>query len=129
MTQVVVDTNAFLRFFLDDIPSQKKEFEKILLQAKKSNNPLTVPNIVIFELNYILNKYYKIEKTEIINKLKGIISSSYFRIETPDLLIETLKVYTNNNISLADSYILVFAKTKNAKIFTFDKNLQKLAAI
>lgn len=34
MKLVVADTNAFLRFLLNDIPQQVKKFEEILKKAK-----------------------------------------------------------------------------------------------
>jgi hypothetical protein len=34
MKEVIVDTNVFLRFLLNDIPEQKRQGEKLFKQAK-----------------------------------------------------------------------------------------------
>ena len=125
MRQAAIDTNAFLRLLLDDIPSQAKEVEKILEQAKKLNIKLHVAQIVIFELNFILDKYYHFPKNEIINKLKSVVQTPYLDIQDREVFIVSLKVFADNNISLADSFILAKSKIENWELFTFDRNLQK----
>ena len=126
MKQVTVDANVFLRLLLDDVPSQVKEAEKLLEQAKKSTINLHVDQIVIFEINFILDKYYHIPKSEIIDKLKSIVQTPYLEIQDREVFIMALKVFAKHNISLVDSFILAKCKTENWELFTFDKNLQKL---
>jgi|SRR3989338_9030408 len=126
MKQIVVDTNAFLRLFLDDVPQQVKEVEVLLKKARSAQITAYVPQIVIFELNFILDKYYNFKKVEIIDKLKSVIQSPYLHVQDRTILQEALKIYEKNTVSLADSFVLSFAQEKGAEVFTFDKNLQKL---
>ena len=127
MKRIVVDTNAFLRFFLNDIPLQVKEVETLLKQAKSLQITAYVPQIVIFELNFILDKYYHFKKVEIIDKLKSIIQSPYLHIQDKTIFSNALKIYEQNSISLSDSFVISYAKDQEADLFTFDRNLKKLA--
>ena len=125
MKLVVADTNVFLRFLLNDIPSQVKKFEKLLRQAKKSEIILIVPQIIIFELNFILDKYYHLPKYEIINKLQSILRTPYFKIQDIEIFRNAIKLYSKSNLSLADCFIYYSSKGWEAELFTFDKDLQK----
>lgn len=126
MKLVIADTNAFLRFILDDIPEQANKFEKILKQAQKSEIKLIVPQIIIFELNFTLSKYYLFPKQTVIEKLQSIIKTPYFKIQDIEIFREAIKLYAKSNLSLADCFIYHCSQSWKADLFTFDKNLAKL---
>lgn len=126
MKQVTVDANVFLRLLLNDIHLQVKEAEKLLEQAKKSTIKLHVAQIIIFELNFILDKYYNLPKIEIIDKLKSVVQTPYLEIQDREVFIDALKIFSDSNISLADSFILAKSKIENWELFTFDKQLNSL---
>lgn len=126
MKLVVADTNAFLRFLLDDIPQQVKKFEKILKQAKKSEIILIVPQIIIFELNFTLSKYYLFPKQDIVSKLQLIIRTPYFKIQDIEIFREAIQLYSKSNLSLADCFIYYCSQAWKADLFTFDQKLAKL---
>ena len=126
MKTFFVDANAFLRFFLNDIPKQKKEFESLLNQAKESKVKWMGPQIVIFEINFILQKYYEFQKEDIIDKLQTIVEAPYLQISEVDVLRASLKLYSKSNLSLTDCFIYCSAENSNAELFTFDKKLKRL---
>ena len=126
MKQLIVDTNPFLRFLLNDIPYQKKEFEKLLNQAKKSELTLLVPQIVIFEISFALEKYYQFSKEEIIDKLRSIVEAPYLEVADSHIFRNSIKLYSELDLSLVDCFLLAISKQKEVEVFTFDKNLQKL---
>lgn len=128
MKRFIIDANAFLRFLLDDIPEQKKAFEELIQKAKHKEVVLFVPQIVIFEIDFILEKYYQFSKEAIINKLKSIISTSYMEVQDREYFKRAIELYDQESISFADCFLLSKAEIEKADIFTFDrkiKNLQK----
>lgn len=127
MKLFVIDANAFLRLLLNDIPEQVKEIEKLIARAKKSNIALFVPQIVIFELNFILEKYYHLPKKDIIDKLRSIVQAYYLQVQDRAIFTRALKLYTEQNISLADCFTLAYTQEKEGELFTFDKTLKKLS--
>ena len=126
MSHFIVDTNAFLRLLLDDVPKQADKVEKLFKEAEVKKHKLTVPQIVIFELSYAFEKYYELTKEEIIEKVDTTLAMNYLTIQNRELFQEALEIFRNNNLSLADCFIYCFAQKRNAEIFTFDKALQKL---
>lgn len=126
MKLIVLDTNALLRFILNDIPHQKKTIEKVLLQAKQEEIHIIVPQIVIFELHFALDKYYSFSKEDIIFRLKAILAASYLDIQDRDILRTALSLYTQETVSFVDCFLFAKSQMENAELFTFDKKLQKI---
>jgi uncharacterized protein len=127
MKPIIIDANAFLRFLLNDIPTQKEEFKRLTESTKKSGKILIVPQIVIFEINFILDKYYKTPKEDIIEKIESLLSASYFKVQNKDIFKNAISIYKKENISLEDSFILCYARELGGELFTFDKKLKKLS--
>ncbi|MBI2334754.1 PIN domain-containing protein [Candidatus Daviesbacteria bacterium] len=125
MNRVVLDTNVFLRILLNDIPEQVKQAERILQQGKTGRRILIVPQAVIFEIAFALEKIYYFPKENIIDRLSSILSSGYFQIQDSDIFKDTIEIYKQKNLSLVDCFLYAFSLKNKAELFTFDKNLQK----
>ncbi len=90
-----VDTNYFLRYLLQDISNQYTIAKRLFTSS-----------IVIFELYWVLTKYYKKSEKEVLNAIKQMVESS--------------------NLGLQDSFNLVYSLEKNTQDFiTFDSKLHK----
>lgn len=125
MKSFVIDTNGFLRILLNDIPKQAEQVKRIILKAKKEQVKIIVPQIILFEIDFILRKYYNFEKKEIIDKLKSLLSAPYFVVESRDIFQKALLFYKENNISFVDCFLLSYSERANAQLFTFDQKLKK----
>lgn len=126
MTKFALDTNAFLRLFLNDIPTQADIVEELLKQAKEDKVTLLIPQIIIFEIAFALDKFYHFSRSEIIEKLKSILSASYLKIQNRNIFKKSLELFATQNISLADCFLICFAKEKEIEVFTFDRKIKKL---
>lgn len=122
----ILDTNIILRLLLEDIPLQYKQARKIFLDAKNGKVILILPQIVVFEVNFALKKFYNLEKEEIIIKLESLISTDYIQAESKEIFIEALAYYRLLNISFVDCFLLSKTKLEKAELFTFDKRLKKI---
>lgn len=126
MTKLIVDTNIFLRLILNDIPKQADEVEKLLNRAKKDQVKLLVPQIIIFEIEYALSKFYKFPKDQIVDKLDAILSAPYFFIQDGGIFKRAVLIYKDKNFSLVDCFLRAKSEIEETEIFTFDQKLVKL---
>lgn len=126
MNSTIIDTNGFLRLLLNDIPEQADQVAKFIQQANDKNIKIIVPQIILFEIDFTLSKYYHIGKKEIIEKLKSLVSTPYFSIESKDVFSRALITYENYNISFVDAFLLSKSEIERSGFFTFDQQLQKL---
>lgn len=125
MKLIIVDTNALIRFILNDVPGQVRTVELLLLSARDGKTELYIPQIVIFEIEFTLRRYYSVTKNDIINKLSSLVSMDYFQVQDRATLQRALKLFSENNLSLPDCFLVSLAEQKNADIFTFDKALKR----
>lgn len=123
MRKVLLDTNGLLRLLLNDIPSQKKIVEELLQKAKKKQIYILVPEIVIFELEFALNKYYKAPKDQVIEKLQIVLAINFIDIESKQLFTTALNLYDKQKVSFVDCFIHAKSDIENYELFTFDKKI------
>ena len=126
MRPLIIDTNGLLRFLLNDIPEQADLIEKAIRKAEKDRRVVLIPQIVIFEISFILKSFYKLEKQAIIDKIHSILSVDILNIESKNLFLETLTLYEKNNVGFVDCFLLIKAEADGAELFTFDEKLKKL---
>ncbi len=127
MTEIIADTNIFLRLILEDNPKQADEAERLFKKAKKKEIKLYIPQIVIFEIEFALSKYYKFPKNQVIDKLDAIVAVPYFSVQDGTIFRMALKIYQEKSISLVDCFLIASCQINRSKLFTFDQNLAKLA--
>ena len=125
MRGIIVDTNVFLRFLLEDIPSHKKEAENLFRKAQKGRIEIIIPQIIVFEIEFILRKYYRFPVAEISSKIKSLLNAEYFQISERLLFLKSLEIYQSKNISFVDSFLVSFAELEGFELFSFDKKLLK----
>lgn len=110
MKQFIADANFFLRFLLNDIPLQAKETEKQLCLAKKQKIIIFVPQIIIFEIAFVLSKTYGFSKTKTATALKSLLVSPYLNVESRKVFLEALNIWPQINIDFVDTFLLTLAK-------------------
>lgn len=125
MTRRVADTNILLRFLLKDNIDQFNTAREILTKAKEDKLELIIPQIVMFEIIYALDKYYGFPKEKITDALTTIISTKNIKIQDQSAFKKALALFGVYNISFVDCFLTAYSAENSAKLFTFDKGLQK----
>lgn len=127
MRTVLIDSNFLLRFLLNDIPSQAEETTRYLERAERREIKILVPQIVIFEIAFVLMKVYKLKKVEVIKLIKTLVSNPYLEVPERRIILEGLNLYAEKNVDFIDCYLFCLAKDKKAEVLSFDKDLKKLS--
>lgn len=126
MVSYLVDTNIFLRFLVNDNLKHYKESKKYLLLAKQNKIKLYILPQVIFEIEYVLKKVYKVDKPDIVRNIDSLLRMTYLSIENKEKLIEALKCYKFNNIDFVDALIHTESVKRKINVLTFDKDFKKI---
>lgn len=117
---IALDTNHLVRFFTNDI-------KKLALAAKRTiekQKEIFVPTIAIAETVYVLTNDYNKTKSIICTQIESLLGLP--NIRTQDFVMNALKVYEVENISIYDCLILAECIRKNILLKTFDKRLEKV---
>ncbi len=124
----LIDTNVVLRYLLGDHPEFSPKAEAFMFDVSKGVKKAEILDVVIVECIYVMEKYYEIPKTEIVEKLSGIMNFS--GIVNPDRseILEALLKYENSNIDIVDC-ILAARSSPEKVVISFDKDMKKLKAV
>lgn len=117
----IVDANIILRYLLQDAV-------QFLEQArdKIENHHVFIPNEVIAEVVYVLEKVYHVERLHIFDSLQNLLSYSNITTHDKNILSHALKVYSEIKIDFVDSLLFAYSQIGGHTVFTFDKKLNKL---
>jgi len=118
---VIVDTNIILRYLLNDDEKLNKKACEII-----DSNDILIPNEVIIEACYVLNKLYNVEKEIIYTLVIELMVQDNIFFTDRSLIYETFKAYSKANIDLVDCILYAYSKIEGYEIKTFDKKLEKL---
>ena len=124
----LIDTNVVLRYLLGDHPEFSPKAEAFMFDVSQGVKKVAILDVVIVECIYVMEKYYEIPKTEIVEKLSGILNFS--GIVNPDRseILEALLKYENSNIDIVDC-ILAARSSPEKVVISFDKDMKKLKAV
>ena len=117
----IVDANLILRYLLQDV-------EQFIEQAneKMERHSIFIPNEVIAEVVYVLEKVYKVERPQIYDSLRNLLGYSNIATHDRAVLIEALKVYSEITIDFVDAVLFAYSKIAGHTVFTFDKKLNRM---
>lgn len=122
----ILDTNVLLRFFVGDNKSQQIQAIEWFRQAEKGEIKILVLPLVIAEACFVLESFYKQNRSDIISSMEVFISQRWLRVENRDVVKRTWAYY-QNNFHFVDSYLLAWQEISQGDILTFDqKVLNKL---
>jgi len=119
---VVIDTNLLVRYLTDDEPQKAKAVDTLLNRASKGELKILIPSVVVAELVWVLESFYKLAAPEITELVQSILNTPGVDIQDKWIIKAALKIYRSKEIDLVDAWIIEFTKARGAKkIYTFDK--------
>ena len=118
-----VDANVFVRLaVVADDDSQLKQAKRLFEQAQAGNVDLVTGPPVLFEVAWVLGRFYKRAYDEILDFLEAILSFPNLKVLDKELVIEAISLARNENGTFADSYITASARSAKAdNVATFNK--------
>lgn len=120
--RAVIDTNLLVRYLTEDDPDKAKSVETLLIKAGKGEIKIVIPSVIIAELIWVLESFYKMEASEISQLVGSILNTPGIDTQDRNILREALKIYENKGRDFVDAWIVEFARERNIKtIYTFDK--------
>lgn len=117
----IADANIVLRYLLNDTEELEEKATEIL-----EKNEVFLPNEVIAEVVYVLEKVYEVKNDEISDTLKELFEYDNIELSDLALLEAALDLYGNKQLDFVDTLLYAYNKVKGYRIYTFDKKLKKL---
>lgn len=119
--RTIIDTNALVRFFTDDIPQKASRVEKLF----KDEKDIFIPDVVFPEIEYILIHKYNFPREKLLNIY--IFLSSRDNIHVTSEVKKAIEIFENSKLDMADC--IVAAYSMKGSLASFDKNLLTISNI
>ena len=121
----LLDTNIIIRFLVGDNEEQLAKSTEYFEQIELGSMEVEILSDVLMEAFFVLTKFYKLPKIEVISDLKTILSFEGVVNKDKVILFEALSIIENKNIDFVDALICAKCKFQNYEKLSFDKDLNK----
>lgn len=117
--KILLDTNAILRFLLDDLHEQ---YEMTKQAIEDSDCILILP--VVQEAVYVLEGYYNVPRDRIVQSFIDLKDA--VMIEDEDVCLKAFEYYTEQpKLDFADCILCGYHSVRKIDVLTFDRKLRK----
>ncbi len=121
----LLDANVIIRFLIGDDARFLAQSKTIFEQIESSKIQAEVLEGVLMESYFVLTKFYKIPKNDVINDLKTILAFDGIINHNKAILFETFSILENKNIDFVDALICAKSKLQGYKKLSFDEDVRK----
>jgi predicted nucleic acid-binding protein len=122
MDSLFVDTNVFLRFLTNDDPLKAKRAEALFRDAVRGKITLTTSLLVIAEVVWTLESFYKQDKQDIASHVEKILNTPNLACEEASRILMALDLYVHGNLDFIDAYHAFHLKDHGlTRILTYDR--------
>ena len=131
MSTCFLDANIFIRYLTNDDPAKADRVEKLLEQAASGKVRLLTTELVIAEVIWVLESFYKLNNIAIGPMVKAILATPGLEVINGALVEKAVEHYLAHNIDFIDGYIAaVMERYHVSEIFSYDKkHLARIKAI
>src|SRR4030066_981 len=112
------------------VNSSYRKIERLFTKIVNGDITGISTSLIIAEVVWVLNKFYKWEKEEICNNINLILRTPNIIFKERAILLEAINIYTERNISFIDAYDYSYMKAnKVVEIYSLDRDFDKLQDI
>ncbi len=120
----LIDANIIIRFLVGDHEEHLKIATEIFTKVENAEIEVEILDSVVMEALFVLIKFYKLPKSEVIADLKRLIALRGV-VGDKILLIETLNIVDDKNIDFVDALICAKSRLQGYKKLSFDADVNK----
>jgi len=121
----LLDTNIIIRFLIGDHEEHLTKSIEFFKEMESAKLQVEILDTVLMEAFFVLTKFYKLPKNEVINDLKTILAFNGVINSNKPILYETLSIIEVKNIDFVDALICAKSKLQGFNKLSFDNDLKK----
>ncbi len=126
----VIDANIILRFLTNDIPEKAAACEALLQKVEAGQEEVFLPDLVIADIVWTLEKFYRVEKSKIREIVTPILAAEGLICSSKGQVLSALAIYTKLNIDWTDAFIAAQMKERDQReIYSYDRDFDKFPEV
>jgi predicted nucleic-acid-binding protein len=121
-----VDTNVLARHLTNDPPDHGRRAAEFL----SAGDDLLVPDLIVAELVYVLESFYKVDRERLTELVRGIVGLQSVVVADAPLLLRALEVYEVYRVDFAEAYLVACAEASGVGIVaSFDRSIDRVPTV
>jgi predicted nucleic-acid-binding protein len=121
-----VDTNVLIRHLTGDPPALADRATRFLAGTE----PLWLADLIVAEVVYVLQSFYEVERRDVAEMARTIVSSDRMRVVDQPLLLRTIELYEVDRLAFADAYLVASAERSGVgAVVSFDRAISRAGTI
>lgn len=124
----LIDTNIILRFLLGDHPEFSPKAATFMSKVANGTIKAEILDVVTAECVYVMEKFYRIPREKISEKLSKIFNFSGIVNSNRSELLQALMKFETSNVDIVDC-VLAAMSSSSRIVISFDKDMLKLKAV
>jgi predicted nucleic acid-binding protein len=122
VVRAALDTSVLIRHLTGDDPAKAARVRALLAQAAKGEVELLVPSVVLAELAWVLESYFRLAREEVAELLEAVLATPGVSILDRTLLAEAVVAYRDQGVDFTDAWIAAVARAQGCTtVYTFDR--------
>jgi len=126
MTNLWVDANVLLSLITNDPLDLAARSTRLVQRAEQGDISLKVSPLVVAEIVWVLNSFYKYSRTQIAEVLIPLLTSEGLILENSELVIAAFEQIATVNVDFADAYLAEIARQQGESVVSFDRDFRRL---
>ncbi|ACX52187.1 PilT protein domain protein [Ammonifex degensii KC4] len=126
----VLDANIILRFLTSDAPEQADRCAKLLKRVEAGTEEVWLPELVLADIVWTLEKFYRQPKERIRELLTLILNLRGLRHANKKVAKEALRLYVEKNVDWTDAFVAAqMFSHKQCEIYSYDRDFDRIEGI
>ena len=127
--RLLLDTNVILRFLTGEPKAQAEAARNLFLSAATGDVVLEVSPVIVAEVCYTLDSFYKVEREEVAVKVSALLSRKGIKVQEAERIFDALRRLKTFNVGFADAYLAAAASIDSVPVASFDKDFDRFKDI
>ena len=126
----VLDANIILRFLTNDLLEQADRCAKLLILIEAGSEEVWLPDLVLADIVWTLEKFYNQSKKRIQELLIPILELHGLRYTNKKVAKDALRLYVEKNFDWTDAFVAAqMLAQKKIEIYSYDRDFDKIEGI
>lgn len=126
----IIDANVILRYLTNDVPNQTRRAEELLKKVEMGSEDVFLPDIILADIIWILEGYYKQSRELIRDWITTILSLQGLEFSDTNVALNALDIYVDKGIDWSDAFTASQMTDRGiTEIYSFDKHFNRINGI
>jgi len=120
--RAILDTSVLIRHLIGDDPAKATRVRALLARAARGELELLVPPVVLAELAWVLESYFRLARGEVAELLEAVLATPGLSVPDRPVLAEAVAAYRDHGVDFTDAWIAAVARAQGyTAVYTFDR--------